>query len=254
MVLERRSEQQSALRFLSPLRSGPYPGMSSPLADPAARWLRRSTAALMLLALALPVRAALRTPQVPVSGTALQSFFTGHGQAIDVNTAQQDLQRVSLPSGVGFQVSSFGAGSFGAYNAGLIAPPLYLVLPGAAIGWFAVASYRSSPTRLVVNLFDANQTAQGTDTYLGAEPTDVGFYVQDAAGTFYTQDGRNPGAEPRILAFSGTGALAGSTWFACETSAAPNADFADLVVLVGASPAPVPVLHANWGALKRRFR
>lgn len=218
---------------------------------------RPHVTSLLLLALALPASAALRVPQVPVSGTALQSFFSAQGQAIDVNTAQQDLQRFSVPNDIGFQVNEFGSSSagFGVYNAADANPALYLAFPGsAAPGWFVVASFRTSPIRLVVNLFDASSTFMGSTTYLGADHADFGFYVQDAGGTFYSQDERNPGGAPKILAFNGTGAHAGSTWFACETSAGPGGDFADVIVLLGTAPTPVPVLHASWGALKQRFR
>lgn len=226
-------------------------------------WPVPMLATLTVIALlATPVRdahAALRSPQVPVSGTALQSFFNAQGQTIDVGSAQLDAQRFSVAAGVAMPVrvglALARTGSLGMYNAKLEVPPLYQFLPGAgADGWFVVLSFRDSPVRLIVNLFDANSASQGSNTYLGADRTDFGFYVQDAAGLFYSQDERNPGSAPHILAFSGTGAYAGATWFACETSAASGGDFADLVVRVDFALAAVPARSTTWGRVKSLYR
>ena len=103
--------------------------------------------------------------------------------------------------------------NFGAYNTAPASPPLYQIAPGAATpGWFEMASFRSGPARLVVNLFDATNSLQGTNTYVGADPSAFGFYDQGASGAFYTQDARNPGATARILAYNGTGSRAGWCW------------------------------------------
>lgn len=221
----------------------------------------RTLAALALAAasLAAPARAALRSPQVAVSGTALAAFFGSQAQAIAVVGDQQDLQRLSLAPGAAFRVHVFGpaAGTttFGLYNASLASPPLFAIFPGAASpGWFAEASFRSSPDRLVVNLFDGTGTLQGTITYLGADPGDFGFYTSGPGGVLYTQDARDPSGLPLILAYDGTGARAGATWFACEGTAAAGGDYADLIVLVEPAATPVEVLRTDWGALKARFR
>jgi len=217
-----------------------------------------ATVFMAALACALPARAALRSPQVPVTGTALQSFFTAHGQSINASAAQQDLQRFSVPINSSFEAQVFAGDSptFGAYNASAAAPPLYLIIPGAvATGWFSEASFRTSPQRMVINLFDATSAFQGTVTYLGADNTDFGFYTQSVGGgVFYRQDARNAGGAPSILVYSATGALAGSTWFACETSGGPGGDFADVIALVNLSFAPVPTNTTTWGRVKALYK
>lgn len=220
----------------------------------------RITTAVVALLLALPpgtAHAALRSPQVPVTGSALQLFFTSQGQSINVSAGQQDIQTLVLPDDASFEVHPFGSitASFGGYNAGgPPAPDLYLIVPGAATtGWFADVAFRAAPARLVVDIFDPNSILQGTSSYLGADNTSFAFYVQDLGGTFFLQDARNPGGAPHVLAFSGTGARAGSTWFACETSSGPGGDFADAVVLVTLPFAPVPAAHASWSRVKALY-
>ena len=218
---------------------------------------RLLSAVSLVILMSATAHAAARNPQVPVSGTALQNFFASQGQTIDVHNQQLDLQTISLPMTAAFEVHTFGAGgvAFGSYNAPLATPSLYPIAPGASLtGWFAAASFRSAPMRMVVNLFDATDAIQGTTTYVGADPTSLGFYDQGSTGPFYTQDARNPGGEAKILAYNGTGSLTGWTWFACETGAGPGGDYADLIALVNLSLAPTPVLQTNWGTLKRRFR
>ena len=215
-----------------------------------------ATSLCVLIGTATPARAALRSPQVAVSGTALQSFFASQLQAINAVGSQLDVQRFSVPVGAALQVRSFATtgGSFGAYNASLAAPSLYQLYPGSAgIGWYVVGSFRTLPDRLVVNLFDAGNVSQGSTTYLGADRTDFAFYAQDVAGTFYAQDARNPGAAPRILAYAGTGVRTGSTWFACETGAGPGGDFADLIMLVDMGSSPVHASPTCWGRVKALY-
>jgi len=216
-----------------------------------------STALLLTLTAAI-AHAAARVPQVAVSGTALATFFASQGQTIDVNNQQLDLQVLNVPALTNFEVRVFGpevaTTGFGAYNTAPVSPPLYLIAPGAATpGWYEVASFRSGPSRLVVNMFDQLNSVQGTNTYNGADATAFGFYDQGVTGPFYTQDSRN-GGTARILAYNGTGARLGWTWFACETGAGPGGDYADFIALVNLSLAPVPVLRSDWGTLKRRFQ
>ena len=216
-----------------------------------------SVAVLLMLAASI-AQAALRAPQVPVSGTALATFFSSQGQAINVNTQQLDLQALNVPATANFELRVFGpevgADAFGAYNTAPVSPPLYPISPSAASpGWFEVAAFRTGPTRLVVNIFDPSSTIQGSSTYLGADPTAFGFYAQKAAGTFFTQDARNAGGSARILAFNGTGAKTGWTWFAVETGAGPGGDFADFIAAVNLSLAPVPAKQSNWGRIKQLF-
>lgn len=209
------------------------------------------------MALASSALAAARSPQVPVSGTALATFFAAQGQAIAVNSQQLDLQRTSVPASTGFGMRTFvGASvSHGIYNAAAIAPALYQVYPGAAtMGWFAVASFRTGPQRLIVNLLDASNTLQGQSTFLGADNTDFGFYEAGPGGTFYSQDARNASGNARMLAFNGTGAFAGSTWLCTETGTGPGGDFADIITFVDLSLAPVPTRASSWSRVKQLFR
>lgn len=224
--------------------------------------LRRLLLTLSLLAAAAATaHAALRSPQIPVSGTALQTFFNSKGQSINVNTDQQDLQTVSFAADAtlsfGTEFPNGASATLGLYNAGFATPPLYQVFPGAASdGWSAIASFRTGPTRVVVSLFDAASAFQGSTTYLAGPPdrTNMGLYLQAPAGsTFYSQDSRNADGA-RLLAFAATGGLAGGTWLAWETGAGPGGDFADFVTLVNISSGPVPVSRTDWGRLKARFR
>ena len=224
---------------------------------PAATAQRFARTAALLVALASTSHAALRSPQVPVSGTALQSFFASQVQAINVVGSQLDAQTFSLPAGGSFQVIPFGTASttVGIYNAAVASPPLYQVLPGAASpGWNAVASFRTLPDRLVVNLFDNTNAFVGTVSYLGADHTDFGFYSQLPGGTSYSQDARNPGGRAQMLAYNCTGARAGSMWFAFESTPATGGDFADAIFLVTLASAPVPASTSNWNRVKALFR
>ena len=117
-----------------------------------------------------------------------------------------------------------------------------------------MCSFRTGPARLVVNLFDDNDVFQGTTTYLGAEASAFGFYGQGASGTVYQQDFRNPSGAARILAYAGTGARSGYTWFAIETGSTTGGDFTDLILLVNLGLVPVDVQKSSWGTLKKRFR
>ena len=215
---------------------------------------------LLLVMVTASARAGLRSPQVPVSGSALATFFASQGQTIDVNADQLDLQSVSFAADATCRLDTFGESTItaGNYNAaGPANPALYQTIPGAAPAeWFSVLSFRTQPARLVVTMFDGNLSPVGApSTYLGADRTNLGFYfMQNPGGSvFYSQDARNPDGA-HILMYNGTGARAGSTWLVCETGPGPGGDFADSVVLLGLPLAPVPVAHTNWGTLKQRFR
>jgi hypothetical protein len=213
--------------------------------------------ALLLGALNSPAHAAFRTPQVAVSGSALQSFFTAQGQLISVASAQLDAQSFSLAFGAAFEVLPIldPTASIGAYNASAASPPLYAIYPGAASpGWTAFASFRDLPARMVVNLFDQNNAVQGTNTYVGADNTDFGFYALLPGGLAYSQDSRNAGGYAQMLAFAGTGVRAGSTWLAFESTPGPGGDFADAVALVTLTLAPVPATNSSWGRVKALYR
>ncbi len=221
--------------------------------------------AFALVALAGTAFAALRVPQVTVNGGSLQGYLNSVGESINVGTDQVDVQRwastVSNNSTFTIQVElagNAGSNAYGIYNAGLVAPPLYQVFPGAATsGWFAVASFRTAPVRVIVNLFDASAALQGTTTYLGADKNDFGFYLQQNPGlTFFTQDGRNPGSLAQALTYAGTGLNSGSWWLCWEdltTSQGSDYDFDDAVLFLE-SVNPTPVNKTTWGSLKARFR
>ena len=225
-----------------------------------ARLLPAVSVLLLNLAASLAF-AAPRAQQVPVSGTALATFFASQGQAINVSTDQLNLQSLSVAAGTNFEVHSFGpqatATSVGTYNAngGKKTPPaLYTVLANAmASGWYATGSFRNGPNRLLVSIFDALNTLQGTNTYQGANAASFGIYDSGPGGTFYLDDTRNSGGA-KILAYSGTGSRAGWTWFACETSPGSGGDFADVVVAVNLNSSTVPVKQTAWGELKAMFR
>ena len=134
------------------------------------------------------------------------------------------------------------------------------MFPGAATnGWFAVASFRTAPTRVIVSLFDASAAFQGSSTYLAGPPdrNDFGFYLLQSGGfTFYTQDARNPGGVAQALTYAGTGINSGSWWLAFEdlnASQGSDYDFDDAVLFLE-SVNPTPVSKTTWGDLKARFK
>ena len=212
-------------------------------------------------------QAALRSPQVPVLGTVLQSYFTSVGDVIDVNTDQVDIQRfaprdLAKPTyAVQIELSQKTAGvSVGVYNASDTSPVLYPLFPSeSAPLWFCVASFQTAPARLVVSLFDANATFRGTTTHLGADKNDFAFYLSGPEGVFYTQDVRNPGSNAQWLTFGGTGIKAGSWWLAAEAASiaggGSDQGFDDAVLFYEIPPCFCSeVQRASWSALKSRFR
>lgn len=223
------------------------------------RTVRAAIVSLALWAIAASALAAPRSPQVPVSGSALATFFASQSQTINVNTDQVDAQRQTVPATTNFQMQTFGPAvpgtTVGIYNAAPTSPALYQIIPGAAsAGWFAVAGFRVGPTRLVVNLFDSNTALQGSTTYLGADASDFAFYASGSTGTMFQQDARNPGGAARVLVFNGTGAKSGNTWLAFETSSVGPADFADVVVLVNLALSPVSDAKSTWSRVKALYR
>jgi len=211
--------------------------------------------------LATSASAALRSPQVVVNGGSLQGYLNSKGESINVLTDQNDGQTWSttVSHNATFTLMIELAGNaatntIGVYNGADAVPALYQVFPGAATnGWFAVASFQSGPTRVVVNLFDNNATFVGTVTYLGADRNDFGFYLSGPGGLFYTQDARNPGGNPQALTYAGTGINSGSWWLAWEDMPfGPTSDFCDALLFLE-SVNPVPVNKTTWGSLKARF-
>jgi len=78
-----------------------------------------SAVSLMIL-MSATAHAAARSPQVPVSGTALATFFASQGQTIDVNNQQLDLQTISLPMTTSFDGAD--PTSLGFYDQGSTGP------------------------------------------------------------------------------------------------------------------------------------
>ena len=217
-------------------------------------------AGVLLVSTVAVASAALRVPQVPVLGGTLQGYLNGVGEAINVNTDQQDAQvwQTSVSGNATFtlmiELTGNAAGNnIGVYNAGLAAPPLDLIFPGAAAaGWFATCHF--SGGNVVVTLFDNNAIIQGQNFYAGIPANNFGFYLQGPGGTFYSEDARNGGVA-QILTYLGTGQNFGD-WWECFEEAAPavsDRDFDDAVLLIQ-SVVPTPVESNTWGNIKSLYR
>ena len=228
---------------------------------------RVATILVGLVAIVGSASAALRVPQVPVATGSLQGYLNSVGEsAINVLADQNAVERwastVSNNSTFTIQIELAGnaaSNNLGLYNASLAVPSLYQVFPGAAsAGWFAVASFRTAPTRMIVNLFDQNAVSQGSVIYNTApvpDRNDFGFYLDGPGGLFYTQDARNAGGDPQAVTYGGTGLNSGSWWLCWEDlpySGGSDHDFDD-AVLFCESINPTPVSKTTWGSLKARF-
>lgn len=235
--------------------------------------LRTVVAAASLVVLGMSVVASqanafgLRVPQVPVLGGSLQGYLNSQGESINVLTDQQNAQ-VFAQSASGnalltLKVELTGnaaANTIGIYNASNPTPPLYQIFPGvASAGWFAVMSFRTAPVRVVINLFDASAALQATNTYLGVDPNNFGFYIQDPASgvILYSQDGRNPGSSAQMLAYQGTGINAGEWWLCFEdtavTGGGSDQDFDDAVCILE-SVNPLATVPSTLGSVKALYR
>jgi len=208
--------------------------------------------------------AALRNPQVPISGAALQSYLNAQGESIDVQHAQ--LGYGLMQSNVSATVTYSFYLELGPKNPGLVVgiydgtlanPPLVPVFPAEATeGWFATVSFRTTPTRVVVNLFDSNLAFIGSTTTLGGNRNAFGFSLAGPQGLFFTEDARNPGGSPQGLLFGGTGFNSGNIWLCLEDELpAPDAnrDFIDTVMFFESAVGD-PVRTTTWARLKDRFR
>jgi hypothetical protein len=215
----------------------------------------------LLCSMASLAPAALRVPQVPVLGGTLQGYFNGVGESINVLTDQVNAQvfHSSVSGNATFTLmieltASAAANNIGIYNAGLGAPPLNLLFPGAAAaGWFVTAHF--SGGNVVVTLFDQNSIIQGQNIYAGVPGNNFGFYIQGPGGTFYSQDARNPGGLAQVLTYLGTGQNFGDWWECFEDSGvgASDRDFDDAVLLLQ-SVAPTAVESNTWGKIKSLYR
>lgn len=225
--------------------------------------MKRLATLVLLLSFAVPASAALRSPQVAVSGSALQSYFSGIGETIIVGSSQdatQVWQRTSSStSGLTILLQGSAASAshtIGIYNSALVSPTLVPVVSGS-VGLFGFSTVTFRPSnQVVVNRFDANGSLLSTTSYSNISPNGFGFYLAGPDGTFYTQDWRNPGGSPQALVYTGNGENAG-TWWLCfeETSlgGGSDQDFDDEVLNLDSMSA-TPVAHTTWGSLKARFR
>jgi len=222
---------------------------------------------LCMLATLLPrdARAVPRVPQVPISGSDLQTFINGVGESINVRTDQDATSflstTVSSNSNYTMQVELFAkpAGfSAGIYDSSVPNPSLFEVFPAmAGAGWFAAISFRTSPVRAVVVLLDEQANVRSSVTYFGANRFSIGFYLETPGGRFYSQDARNPAGDPHLLFFRGTGRNSGDWWITGEElslSGGSEGDFDDIVLYVDAFDCVCPVQRCTWGAAKARFR
>jgi hypothetical protein len=208
-----------------------------------------------LLLSASPAMALLRSPQVPVQDTALQTLLNSFGQTINVNTAQVYAWTfagigVTQPAANFAARIELGEGALQLVDGSNINLASVTILPSlVAPGWYSYVAF-TSLNSLNVTLLDAADVPQGQTTYT-LPVYALMFSVTDAHGTFFTFDDLNTDDAPHILAYQGTGSLQGSVWLAVESDG--DGDFADAVFLLEGAWI-VPVQRASWGALKQRFR
>jgi hypothetical protein len=205
----------------------------------------------------------LRVPQVPVLGGSLQGYLNSKGESINVLTDQQDAQvyaHSAAGNGLLPHMVTLSPGSavdqIGIYNASAAVPPLFFLLSASAgPGAFSTMSFKPGNI-LVVNRFDSNANFLSQTTYGGVDAGNFGFYISTPSGTYFSQDGRNPGAKAQMLAYQGTGPNAGEWWLCFEdTSVAGGSDqdFDDAVCILE-SVNPLPVRQATLGAVKALYR
>lgn len=223
---------------------------------------------LLAAAIAMPSAAravTLRSPQVTLGGTGLQSFLNSVGETIDAQHDQivGELLQATVSNNSTYtlqiELGPATAGTvLGVYSGHDANPTLMPVFPAAAAPqWFATISYRTGPGRATVNLFDDFASFRGTTVYLGADRNAIGFYVAGPSGTYYSQDSRNPDGAAQCLFFRGTGINSGTMWLAFEEQpySTGDHDFDDAVCFVETVFSSVtPTLHTTWGQLKQRFR
>ena len=231
------------------------------------RWALLLGAPMLGLMVFASVAAAfpLRSTQVAFNNASLQGYLNANDGGINTLTDQLDAQvwasSVSGNATFTLQIELAGnaaANNIGVYNAGGgPAPPLYLVFPGAAsAGWFATCHFASTGI-LTVLLFDNNAVFQGSTSYAGVDRNNFGFYLQGPGGLFFSQDGRNPGSNPQVLTYAGTGNNFGDWWECFEdspfTAGGSVTDFDDAILLLQ-SVVPTPTHGTSWGQLKKLYR
>lgn len=229
-------------------------------------------------ALPAPASAALRNPQVALSGGNLQNLINSlNVEVIDVTQEQEDLQRwernitgsgaFTLEIELGGNPSGTSIGVYNAVSDDNIVPgALFEVFPPAAQeGWYVVAQFNLNNT-LDVTLFNGADVLQGVTHHDNVNVNNFGFYIQNGVNTGYGQDAVNDGDQARVLVFAGTGANNGG-WFICfEEGPTPaisfdndavidpeSQDFDDAILFVE-SVRPVPARKSTWASLKSMYR
>jgi len=206
----------------------------------------------------------LRSPQVQVDGTALQSVFQQYNVSINPSQSQIDRARIGTYSILGtfadFEfdlLTPVGADTFGVYDAAsAITLRLPLFPPGAGPGWYAFVVPRHSPPGTIVSVFDQNFMLRSNLRYAVVDSANVGLYLDTPATTYYSEDGRNPGREPHLLLYDDPNHFGpDGAYIACEDQppgGGTPGEFADVVVY-WSLPYIDPVQHSTWAALKQRF-
>lgn len=218
-----------------------------------------------LLLLAVPARAELRVPQVPLADPRpLTDLLRGQGQITDVSHEQLAEQSwitnipASRPSVLILLelVKRSPGATFGLYDPGLAIPEPHPVFgSSAAPGWFANVILRRDPPNpgVKVIVFDESGVLQSSVTYPLADYRAYAFYSQGPVGTFFSEDVRNAAGVARGLAFLDTTLpFSVGRWLAFDTASTGTFD-ADCVYYEVLLP-PLFVHKTNWRALKERFR
>jgi len=221
-------------------------------------------AALVVGALAMSVTAAsafsLRAPQVAFNSGALQGYLTANDGGINVLTDQLDAQVFStgITGNTDFTLTLKTAGgtAIGVYNQyDGVSPTLYQLFPAAAVAGYSCYCHFTTTGTLQASLYDENFSWLGITTYTGVDRSHFGFYIQGPQGTFFSQDGRNPGSNAQVLTYAGTGINYGD-WWECFEAAPYNAGTSTFTgsVLVLQSVTPTPTRGTTWGQLKSNYR
>jgi len=222
-----------------------------------------AAASLIVFGSAAVANAGPRVPQVPVVGGGLQAYFISIGESINVNTDQQDNQVFQQSASGNASVTIMFQSSpnapvqqIGVYNASAVIPPLFFLISGS-VGPLGYSTMTFKPGNImVVNRFDNLANFLSTTTFGGFDAGNFGFYLSVAAGTVFSQDGRNPGGLARMIAFKGTGLNSGE-WFLCFDEPLPGApgdqDFDDCVIVLE-SVNPLATEPTTWGAVKALYK
>jgi hypothetical protein len=215
-------------------------------------------AVLAVLALTLSASfaaAALRSPQVPFNYAPLQTVMNGIDGGINVATDQQDAQLLSSGYTGNADVTLFiknAPANYGIYSA-LTPTQLPLFGPPAIDGYRALLHFDNS-NGVVVNFQDDSANPIGSTSFSPIDRNDFGFFSAGPNGTFFQQDGKNPGSLPQVLAFAGTGANYGETFLCFELDHYnPGVDFNDALIVVQ-SVVPTPTKQSTWGKIKTLYR